>query len=171
MEKSGSSMQLTRAADYAVRVMIHLATLPEDERALLPALAAATGAPSSFLSKVLQSLSRAGLIASWRGQLGGFAILPRGRQASIREVIEVVDGPIRLNVCLLHGKSCSRKSWCPAHLVWVRAQTAMMEVLNAAMIADLAVQAASAEKSETAPAHDAWVTEESLFKPRIRQEA
>jgi len=54
MGSFGSSMQLTRAADYAVRVTIHLATLPENARALLPALAEATGAPASFLSKVLQ---------------------------------------------------------------------------------------------------------------------
>ena len=88
MKKSNSSMQLTRAADYGVRVMVHLATLPEHERALLPALAAATEAPESFLSKVLQALSRAKLIASRRGQAGGFEILPRGRQASVLEVIE-----------------------------------------------------------------------------------
>ena len=144
-------MQLTRAADYAVRVMIHLATLPENERALLPALAAATGTPSSFLSKVLQTLSRAGFIASWRGQLGGFAMQPRGREASIREVIEVIDGPIHLNVCLQHGPSCSRKSRCPAHQVWVKAQTAMLEVLNGATIAGLALRSSRPLKSKTTP--------------------
>lgn len=140
-EKYNASMQLTRAADYAVRVMIHLATLPEEERALLPSLAQATSAPASFLSKVLQSLARAGLIASRRGQSGGFEILPRGRHASIREVIEAVDGPICLNVCLQHGKSCNRKSWCPAHLVWAQAQAAMLQVLGKAIVADLAKQA------------------------------
>jgi Rrf2 family protein len=140
MEKSNPSMQLTRAADYAVRVMIHLATLPEQERALLPALALATGAPASFLSKVLQTLARSGLIASRRGQLGGFEILPRGRRASIREVIEAIDGPICLNVCLQHGKSCDRKSWCPAHLVWAQAQAAMLQVLGSAIVAGLARQ-------------------------------
>jgi len=76
MKRTNSSMQLTRAADYAVRVMIHLATLPAHERASLPALAEATGAPESFLSKVLQALSRARLITSLRGQAGGFEILP-----------------------------------------------------------------------------------------------
>ncbi len=138
-------MQLTRAADYAVRVMIHLATLPMNQRALLPELALATGAPSSFLSKILQSLSRGGLIASRRGQLGGFSILPNGQQASMRAVIEAIDGPISLNLCLQHGKSCNRSSWCPAHLVWVQAQAAMLDVLDKAMIADLARQASRTE--------------------------
>jgi Rrf2 family protein len=143
-------MQLTRAADYAVRVMIHLATLPEKERALLPALAQATGTPTSFLSKVLQTLSRAGLISSRRGHLGGFEILPRGRAASVREVVEAIDGTISLNVCLLHGRSCERKSWCPAHPVWVQAQKAMLDVLNTAKVEDLAARAVAAVAAQPA---------------------
>jgi len=60
MKKSNSSMQLTRAADYAVRVMVQLATSPAEQRVLLPDLAAATDAPESFLSKVLQELAKGG---------------------------------------------------------------------------------------------------------------
>ena len=134
-------MQLTRAADYAVRVMVHLATLPAHERVLLPMLAEATGAPESFLSKVLQALSRAKLISSRRGQSGGFEILARGRKASMLEVIEAIDGPVNLNLCLISGGSCARKMWCPAHPVWVQAQKAMLNVLSGAGIADLASQA------------------------------
>jgi Rrf2 family protein len=140
MKKSNSSMQLTRAADYGVRVMVHLATLPPHARALLPALAAATDAPESFLSKVLQALSRARLIRSQRGQSGGFEILPRGRQSSMREVVEAIDGPIFLNVCLISKKACGREAWCPAHPVWMQAQQAMLDVLSQARIADMAGQ-------------------------------
>jgi len=145
MKRTNSSMQLTRAADYAIRVMVHLATLPARERVLLPALAAATGAPESFLSKVLQALSRAKLISSQRGQSGGFEILPSGLQASMREVIEAIDGPLYLNVCLISERSCGRAKWCPAHPVWVRAQQAMLDVLSSAVIAELALKAPAGE--------------------------
>lgn len=141
MKKPNSSMQLTRAADYAVRVMVHLAGAPHGERLSLPALARAADAPESFLSKVLQSLARAGMITSRRGQAGGFQISWTGIRASLREVVEAVDGPIRLNVCVAGGRSCGRKSWCPAHRVWVRAQHAMMEVLEGATVAGMASQA------------------------------
>jgi len=135
-------MQLTRAADYAVRVMVHLATLPPHERALLPALARATGAPESFLSKVLQALARARFITSRRGQAGGFEILACGRQASMRDVIEVIDGPIHLNLCVVSPRSCPRSHWCPAHPVWERAQAAMLAVLSEATVSALATQPA-----------------------------
>jgi Rrf2 family protein len=134
-------MQLTRAADYGVRVMIYLATLPDHQLTRLPVLARATGAPESFLSKVLQGLCRAGLLASRRGQSGGFELLAPGREASLRAVVEAIDGPIRLNVCLSSGGSCKRKAYCPAHPIWEKAQEAMLEVLNTATIAELAVEA------------------------------
>ncbi len=56
----------------------------------------------------------------------------------MREVIEAIDGPIMLNICLVSGKSCNRKATCPAHLVWERAQVAMLDVLSQAKIADMA---------------------------------
>jgi Rrf2 family protein len=149
-------MQLTRAADYGVRVMIHLASLPDHQRARLPALACATAAPQSFLSKVLQGLCRAGLIASRRGQSGGFEILLPGRRASISAVIEAVDGPICLNLCMNPEADCQRKPFCPAHPVWARAQEAMLKVLNEATVAELAAQScdlrvkASSSRSKTA---------------------
>jgi len=143
MKKPSSSMQLTRAADYGVRVMIQLTALKGNGRVSLPELARATGAPESFLSKVLQSLARAGLISSRRGQLGGFHISQRGAAASMRDVIEAVDGAICLNLCLIPGRSCSRKAYCPAHPVWIEAQQAMMEVLSRATIASLAAPVGS----------------------------
>ena len=138
MERCNSSMQLTRAADYGVRVMIYLAALPPGERVLLPAIVQATSAPDSFLSKVLQALARTQMITSRRGPAGGFEIAPAGRRASMKDVIEAIDGPLYLNVCLRQGRSCSRKHWCPAHPVWARAQSALLEVLGSAVISDLA---------------------------------
>ena len=138
MEKCNSSMQLTRAADYAVRVMVYLARVPRDQRVLLPAIGDATSAPESFLSKVLQALARAKLITSRRGPAGGFQISERGRQASMREVIEAIDGPMNLNVCLSDKRPCPRKDWCPAHPVWLQAQEVLLNVLNSALVSDLA---------------------------------
>lgn len=138
LERCNSSMQLTRAADYAVRVMIYLATIPPAKRASLAEIVKATSAPESFLSKVLQGLTRAELITSRRGPAGGFQMSPLGRCASVRDTVEAIDGPIRLNVCLGDRRPCPRIHWCPAHPVWAKAQEALFRVLDDAMIADLA---------------------------------
>jgi Rrf2 family protein len=158
MRRTNSSMQLTRAADYAVRVMIHLASLSDEKRISLPELARAAQAPPSFLSKVLQTLARQGLISSRRGTTGGFALLENGRKANMRTVIEAIEGPIFLNRCIEVGRSCGRDSWCPAHPVWAEAQMALLTVLERYTMVELAgmscaVQTVQAPLRPVAMAH------------------
>ena len=57
---------------------------------------------------------------------------------TLLDVMEAIEGPTTLNVCLAPGPSCSRKTWCPAHCVWVEAQEAMTAGLRRATIASLA---------------------------------
>ncbi len=130
-------MQLTRAADYAVRVMIHLAGQPNGSIISKSVLAEAAEAPESFLSKILQALARAGLIQARRGVAGGFSLLPLGERASLLDVVETIDGPVALNVCLASGESCGRQLECAAHRVWLQAQSAMLAVLGEAKIAQM----------------------------------
>lgn len=134
-------MQLTRAADYAVRVMIHLAGLPAGKRTSRTELAEAAECPEQFLSKVLQGLTRAGLIVSHRGNTGGFELPDVHRTASVLQVVEAIEGPVRLNLCLHADHVCPRQVWCPAHPVWAEAQDAMAKVLEAASIDELARRA------------------------------
>lgn len=134
-------MQLTRAADYAVRVMIHLAGMPPGARASRSALADAAECPEQFLSKVLQNLTRAGLVVSHRGNTGGFELPEENRHASLLKVVEAIEGPLRLNVCLTATASCSRQGWCPAHRVWIKAQQAMADVLANSSIGKLSEEA------------------------------
>ena len=135
-------MQLTRAADYAVRVMIHLAGLPPGTRASRSELAAAVDCPEQFLSKVLQDLARVDLVVSHRGNTGGFELPQPHRTVSLLEVVEAIEGPMRLNLCLTSDHACARQSWCPAHGVWVEAQRALAGLLQAATVGELARKAA-----------------------------
>jgi len=148
-------MQITRAADYAVRVMIHLAGLPSDENVRQVDIAKATEVPESFLSKVMQQLVQAGLITSQRGSGGGFRLAAASHKVSLLEVLEAVEGPTRLNACLEPGPSCGRKGWCAAHLVWGDAQAALAQVLRKTSIARLAAQSTKARSAGSREAtHD-----------------
>lgn len=138
-----SFMQLTRAADYAVRVMVHLAGLPAGTRATRDELAVNGDVPEHFLSKILQSLSRGGLITSHRGMAGGYALAKSPDEVNLLDVVEVMEGPLVLNACLKAGPSCERKGWCSVHLVWAEAQEALSKVLREATMASLAREAAA----------------------------
>jgi Rrf2 family protein len=134
-------VQITRASDYAVRVMIHLAGLPPGATVRQPELSAATEVSGHFLSKVLQQLVRARLIRSQRGAGGGYAMTIPAASISLLEVVEAIEGPVRLNQCIEEGPSCDRKTWCPAHQVWAQAQAAITTVLGGTSMAALAARA------------------------------
>jgi Rrf2 family protein len=142
-------MQLTRAADYAIRVMVHLAGVPSGLRTCKEDIAQSTEVPGEFLSKILQSLSRARLVRSRRGVRGGFELARPGAEITMLEVIEALEGTLELNVCLSQGANCGRRWWCPAHMVWMEAQTAMVRVLAATTLDHLVRAAAGI--GETSP--------------------
>jgi Rrf2 family protein len=118
--------------------MVQLATLPEDHKAQLGPLAEATGVRENFLSKILQRLVHEGLVSSHRGTGGGFCLKVPARRVSLLQVIEAIEGPTQLNVCLGEGPSCERKSWCGVHPVWQKAQAALTQVLASVSIGQLA---------------------------------
>ncbi|HUO14598.1 MAG TPA: Rrf2 family transcriptional regulator [Verrucomicrobiae bacterium] len=152
-------MQITRASDYAVRVLIHLAGLPAGSTVRQSELAQATAVPGHFLSKVLQQLVRSGFIRSHRGSGGGFALTVDTKTVSLLEIVEAIEGPIRLNQCLEEGPSCERKPWCPAHRVWAEAQAAVVKVLGSASVAQLAaVFAAELGVGQGHPETKIWIT-------------
>ncbi len=140
-------MQITRASDYAVRVMIHLAGLTPGATVRQAELSKATEVSGHFLSKVLQQLVRSRLIRSRRGSGGGFSLAVPPTSVSLLDVVEAIEGPVRLNQCIEEGPSCNRKSWCPAHQIWAEAQAAVVNVLGGTSMARLASRLVPADYS------------------------
>ena len=93
--------------------------------------------PESFLAKIFQSLTRAGLVTSHRGARGGFSLARAADEITVRDVVEAIDGPISLNACVLWPEECQRSSGCPMHAVWERAQERMMSVLGDVTVDEL----------------------------------
>ncbi len=131
-------MQITRATDYAVRLMIHLTTLQHGTRVAASEIARGIGAPESFVSKVLQQLVQHSMVTSHRGAGGGFHLAVRPEEVSLLDVVEIVEGPLQINLCLPGEATCDRRSWCGAHPVWSDAQAALKKVLASVSIAQLA---------------------------------
>jgi Rrf2 family iron-sulfur cluster assembly transcriptional regulator len=135
-------MQLTRAADYGVRVMVHLASLSPGTRLNLAELADASDVSPSFLSKVLQQLVKAKFVTSSRGKGGGFALVFRETPPSLLDIITALDGLPPLNDCLKADDGCERRTWCGAHLVWIEAQRQLHAVLASASLDSLVTMTA-----------------------------
>lgn len=124
-------MQITRQADYAVRAVLYLAGLGEDGRAPTGQIALKQNVPPSFLAKIVSQLSVAGVLHTSRGARGGVSLARPPSEISVLEVIEVIDGPIALNECVLDPNVCIYHDQCPVHEIWCEAQADLLKRLAA----------------------------------------
>lgn len=134
-------MEISRRTDYGIRVILDLATLPESQRASTREIAIRQNIPSPFLAKIISQLSLGGLVTTYRGAGGGVTLARPASEISLLHVIEALEGPIRLNRCLLEPDACPNNGHCPVHDVWARAQaelTALLDVTTFDALADSA---------------------------------
>lgn len=124
-------MRLTRAGDYAVRIVIHLASAPWGAVVPRRHIQEQQAVPPAHLAKIIQALARAKLLSTFRGAGGGVRLAVRPREITLRQVIEAVEGPIYLNRCLVHPGACPRDGFCTAHPVWHRIQEVLIRELEA----------------------------------------
>jgi Rrf2 family protein len=131
-------LNLTRQADYAIRAMVWLADHDASgtdchstsaSRQKAAAIARATGIPGPFAARVLAQLQRAGLLIARAGQEGGYTLARPGRDISLLDVIESVEGPLRARDCLLRDLRCGTDGYCVVHDAWSTAQDQLLSVL------------------------------------------
>ncbi len=111
-------MQITREADYAIRCVLYLSE-PQGEVIMVDKIAKAKKIPKSFLAKILQKLTKAGIVKSFRGVKGGFQLTVKPQKISLLDVIEAIDGPVAMNRCAIDKRMCSLSNECSVHPVWV----------------------------------------------------
>lgn len=103
----------SQTIEYALRAMMHLASLEPGASANSEVIAKATKVPQGYLSKVLRDLVVADLIVSQRGPKGGFSLARGADQISMLDVVNAVDSMQRIHRCPL-GNPAHIKL-CPLH--------------------------------------------------------
>lgn len=169
-------MQVSRRVDYALRAAIHLARQTPGRSLSVAEISLQEAIPRKFLEKIIQDLIHAGLVVSRRGAHGGYALARDPSEISFRDVMEAVEGPITLNVCVGDRNLCSVSPTCGMQHVWAEGQRRLIELFAATKLYDLAGPvhhaAAAGEASTTGVAtttSDASTTSEP--SPQVRSGA
>jgi Rrf2 family protein len=131
------ALRLTKAADYAVVAMIHMACLPEEAVELRGDIALAHEIPSSFMAKILRCLVKARLLRSSRGVHGGFTLARPAAEITLLDIIEAVEGPLNLTDCSHGPGGCERAAECSAQPVWYSIQAKIAGLLREATLEDV----------------------------------
>jgi Rrf2 family protein len=132
-----SLMQIPRKIEYALRAMIHLADNPGGV-ARGSIIAREEHIPKYYLEKVIRDLMKRGLVRARRGPGGGYQLARPPETVSFRDVIEAVEGPITLNVCVDGSSVCNLQPVCRMFRVWEEGQRVLLDVFSRTMLSEIA---------------------------------
>jgi Rrf2 family protein len=95
------------------------------------------GIPHHFLGKILQTLSRYGIVSSQKGMKGGFYLSRDPQRITILDVVAAIEGPAFFTECFLGFPGCGDSLPCSMHEVWKGARERILEKLRSTSVVDL----------------------------------
>ena len=134
------SIIFSRRCEYALQAVLYLALKPEGERTSIKELTKHVKLPSPFLAKILQDLTRKGLLASSKGPHGGFALGKPARDITLFHVVDAIDGVAFSNGCVLGFMECSSETPCAMHNEWKPIRDRIQSSLASQDVAAMAKQ-------------------------------
>ena len=133
IQKDGGklNMRVTQEADYAIRMCLILDSIGEKTGAAqLADIACIT--PKIAL-KVLRKLNEGGFVRSFKGAQGGYELARSGEELRVIEIIELMDGPVRISKCLECDHECSKnpcKMECKMHVAFEAINDSLVDNLG-----------------------------------------
>jgi Rrf2 family protein len=144
--------------EYAIRGLSELACRANGKSMLMDQLVSGTDLPRDFLAKVFQRLVKAGILRSAKGRGGGFTLARPAHEITLMHIIEAIEGPQRLDGCVVGLEKCNDTMPCPQHDLYKPIRQRLKDYLNTTTLADLASSLKAKQtwhKSRTADAHPA----------------
>ncbi len=135
-------LRLTKKADYGLMALKYLA-----EQALVTGQPMAQSAkdiadayhiPPQLLAKILQTLTKGGILISTAGTNGGYVLARPASEINAFEVIRAIDGPLFITSCItIHG-TCDLAGHCTIKEPLRKVNDSIKDLLSDIRIADLA---------------------------------
>ena len=109
---------ISQTAEYALRAVLHLAQQTDSQPVPVETVAEALDIPRNYLSKILHTLAKSGVLTSLRGPRGGFMLMVPSHELSLLDVIDPFDHLDERRQCLLGKRECTDDAPCAAHHRW-----------------------------------------------------
>lgn len=122
---------------YAIRALAVLGNSPAARYIAAGKLARIVGAPPNYLGKLLQILSRHGLVISQKGFSGGFRLARPADQITLGEIVECLQPLDHWWGCYLGPKRCSEDQPCAVHDQWIRIRQQYLDLLRKTTVAQV----------------------------------
>ncbi len=131
-------LRLTKKADYGLMALKYLAEQSDGGSQSAKDIAEAYHIPPPLLAKILQTLTKGGLLVSHAGTRGGYALARPASDISAFEVIRAIDGPLFITSCItIHG-TCDLAGTCTIKEPLRKVNDSIKDLLSGIKISHLA---------------------------------
>ena len=131
-------MRITQESDYALRIVTAIA---ESEEVIdAGSLSQKTLVTQRFTLKILHKLVIGGIILSYKGAKGGYKLAKDAKDITLKNVIELIDGPIAIARCVDSDEGCSLncdKTACIYHHIFDKISSDVAKKLSEITIFDV----------------------------------
>jgi Rrf2 family iron-sulfur cluster assembly transcriptional regulator len=131
------SLLFSRKCEYALQAVTFLALKPGGEKTTIKKLAGRLDIPYHFVAKILQNLTRKGLLISLKGPAGGFALAAPAEKITLLQIVEAIDGEGFAKNCVMGFPECSGKNPCALHEQWAGVRDDMVSMLSSRSISQV----------------------------------
>ncbi len=130
---------LGKTTEYAIRSLVYIYIQNmKGERPGFKEIARNIDSPEGFTGKVLQIITRAGLVSSIKGRGGGFFFDNSEKPLTLLDVINVTEGQEFFHKCGFGLQSCDANNPCPMHDEYVTVRKSFYNLVNKLTIQTLA---------------------------------
>ena len=131
-------MIFSASTTHALRAVAWLAGRGGRDAVLARELARNLELPADYLTKVLGTLARTGVLTATRGARGGYRLARPPERIALVEIVEPFEGKRLRPGCLLRpDRRCRNSGQCGAHPHWRRVKETYLEFLEHRTVADL----------------------------------
>ncbi len=131
-------MLLSKSCEYGMRATLYVSSRDHDEYVPIRVISADLGISAHFLTKILQQLTRAGIMKSFKGPRGGVALARSASDISLMEIVEAIDGPELFSECMLGLPGCGERKPCPLHDRWAEERTRLSRLFSQTTLDEIA---------------------------------
>ncbi len=126
--------KINKMTQYSVSI---LSSLEEGAVLSVPDIAIKTLIPVPTVAKISKTLQKKGFMISSRGAGGGYTLSRPLAKISVAEIIEALEGPIKIASCIESGNHCSLSGSCSRRLNWLKVNQVLTDALNQLSLAEM----------------------------------
>ena len=142
-------MHVSTKGRYGLRILLDVAVHEKQGPVALRDISRRQQISQKYLWQVINPLKLAGLLRATRGAHGGYVLAKSPTQISIRDIVEILEGPVSVVGCVQSPGTCDRSATCTARGAWSEVEAKIKEAMDGISLQYLLEQQATQELSDS----------------------